>query len=241
MESTISFSDWTVQAGENSTSFSNWTSQETEGAVARQEILPNWFNTFYFVCRLVQGFISFFSNLATIIVTLKFPELQNSCTNFFIASLALADALSGLVIFYQVITVYILDPITQSWRTACYFQQFLGLVSLTANMYGMFAITIDRYIYIQKPLQYYIIVTPKRSLAAIGSMWVLVILEIFFIYLFGSELPKGVPCRWILTINNNLFYFLTLQMYLLAILICLFYGMIGILIVKLKKNVHQSK
>ena len=117
------------------------------GITNKEESLPQWFSWLYFILRLIQGFISLSANLLTIIVILKYPELRRSCTNYFVASLAIADAFSGL----QIGTTYIFDPHTYSWISACNFELFINLISVFSNLYGMLSVTADRFIYIQWP------------------------------------------------------------------------------------------
>ena len=205
---------------------------------SQEDLLPLWFNVLYFILRLVQGFVSLSANLLTIIAIVKFPELRNICSNYFIASLAVADALSGLLTFVQIGTVYIFDRNTQSWAKACYFEFFLNLSSTFGNLYGMLVISIDRFIYIQWPLKYYVIVTIKRCIIVIFGMWTFISVKLLLSLGFGSQLKSGTPCRWSLVLIFELYkYLMQTQFYVITAILVFIYVLIGMLVIKLNKQI----
>ena len=204
----------------------------------KEESLPQWFNWLYFTLRLIQGFISLSANLLTIVVILKFPELRRSCTNYFVASLAIADAFSGLLTFIQIGTIYIFHPHTDSWISACNFELFINLSSLFGNLYGMLSITVDRFIYIQWPLNYYSIVTPARSLSVLFCIWAFIILQVLLSLVFGSKLTYGIPCRYSIVLVSTLYTVqINVQFYAITVTIVMIYILIGLLVNKLARQV----
>ena len=208
------------------------------GKTTKEESLPQWFNWLYFILRLIQGFISLSANLLTIIVILKYPELRRSCTNYFVASLAIADAFSGLLTFIQIGTIYIFDPDTYSWISACNFELFINLSSVFGNLYGMLSITVDRFIYIQWPLSYYSIVTPARSLLALFCIWAFIIFQFILSLVFGSKLTYGMPCRYSIILVSTLYTVqITVQFYAITVTIVMIYIIIGFLAAKLANQV----
>lgn len=208
------------------------------GITNKEESLPQWFNWLYFILRLIQGFISLSANLLTIIVILKYPELRRSCTNYFVASLAIADAFSGLLTFIQIGTIYIFDPDTYSWISACNFELFINLSSVFGNLYGMLSITVDRFIYIQWPLSYYSIVTPVRSLLVLFCIWAFIILQVLLSIVFGSKLTYGMPCRYSIILVSRLYTVqITVQFYAITVTIVMIYIIIGFLATKLARQV----
>ncbi len=218
----------------------NATTEEAIVVSGKEETLPQWFNVFYFCLRLVQGFVSFSANALTIVAIVKYPELRNSCTNFFVASLAVADALSGLLTYVQIITVYVLDRATQVWINYCYFEMFVSLVSVFGNLFGMLLITMDRYIYIQWPLKYYRLVTPGRALCAIGATWAFITCAFVFALVFGSHLVAGVPCRFSIVLTPDVYnYGIQLPFYGITCGIFLIYTLIGLLVIKLKRDMRK--
>ena len=208
------------------------------GINSKEESLPEWFNWLYFILRLIQGFISLSANLLTIAVILKFPELRRSCTNYFVASLAVADAFAGLLTFIQIGTKHIFHPQTQSWIIACNFELFIYLSSLFGNLYGMLSITVDRFIYIQLPLNYYSIVTPTRSILALICIWTFVILQVLLSLVFGSKLTYGMPCRFSIILVSALYTVqISVQFYAITVTIVMIYILIGLLAAKLARQV----
>ena len=206
----------------------------------KEAILPDWFNVFYTILRLIQGFISLSVNLLTIIAIIKFPELRNSCTNYFVASLASADGLGGLIKFIQINTAYVFDLGTDSWIKACYFELFLRFASVFGNLYGMLLITIDRYIYIQWPLRYYSFVTPKRTTIAITSMWTYICIKTLLSLAFGSQMTPGMACRSSLILIYEVYiYLLLLQVYIITVTFVIIYVLIGLLVMKLNRQISQ--
>ena len=208
------------------------------GIANKEESLPQWFNWLYFTLRLIQGFISLSVNMLTIVVILKFPELRRSCTNYFVASLAIADALSGILTFIQIGTMFIFHPHTHSWISACNFELFINLISTFGNLYGMLSITVDRFIYIQWPLNYYSIVTPARSLLALFCIWAFIILQVLLSLVFGSKLTYGMPCRYSITLVSTLYTVqISVQFYAITVIIVMIYILIGLLATKLARQV----
>ena len=209
---------------------------------SQEDPLPLWFNVLYFILRLIQGFVSLSANLLTIIAIVKFPELRNICSNYFIASLAVTDALSGLLPFIQIGTVYIFDRNTQSWVKACYFELFLNLSSTFGNLYGMLVISIDRFIYIQWPLKYYVIATIKRCIIVIMGMWTIISVKLLLSLGFGSQLNSGTPCRWSLVLIFELYkYLMQTQFYVITAVLVFIYVLIGMLVIKLNKQIGHME
>ena len=68
-------------------------------------------------------------------------------------------------------------------KTASYVSLFLSLTFLVA-------ITVDRYLFIAKPLKYPLMVTKRRTFLVIGSIWVAALLQTPLVYFFISKLGQ---------------------------------------------------
>ena len=129
-------------------------------------------------------------------------------------------------------------PLSTSARTViCHLEIFFNLLQSYGNVYNILLVSIDRYIYIAKPMEYISIVTPKRALAIIVSAWVALIVQISAIINWNSDINAQVPCRWtevLYKIGN----FVTLFQ-LCVITFCVIvpiYGRIGCIVRNLSKN-----
>ena len=73
---------------------------------------------------------------------------------------------------------------------------------LLGNCYNILFITIERFIYIIKPLRYHSIVTQLRTSVSIVALWSAVFLHVLVIYIFGSTILRSTPCQFFAIISN---------------------------------------
>ncbi|KAL9967497.1 hypothetical protein ACROYT_G025736 [Oculina patagonica] len=92
-----------------------------------------------------------------------------SPTNWFIASLAVSDLLYGLAGLPFRIASHV-TPMTSS--EVCSLWIWIDMVCAAASMANLAVISVDRYLKITKPFCYHRNMTRKRSLLAIGGVWV---------------------------------------------------------------------
>ena len=124
------------------------------------------------VARGVQSLIAVVGNLLTVVSVLRYKAMRTG-TNYLVASLALADLVSGINFFIFLPLIFIGDP--HLWRTLCLLNQSVALVAALANVVHMAAIAGDRYIAVRAALSYSKVVTPKRAGICVGIIWLVVL------------------------------------------------------------------
>ena len=131
------------------------------------------------VCSIFFKFVAMFigvcGNIAVIILTRtsKFWSKEKTQTSYLVGNLALADLLMCLTLYPTWIvelTLTILD-IESDQVLFCKFCRSFTFSFMFASVTSLLAITVDRYIYIVKPLKYPLIVTRRRVFTSISAIW----------------------------------------------------------------------
>jgi len=110
-------------------------------------------------------------NLLVIVAVLTDGNLRRT-SNYFIVSLALADALVAAAVMTFAIANDVLGRWVFGSRT-CRLWMSADVMCSTASILNLCAISLDRYIHVRCPLHYDRLVTHRRSLAAIALVWVM--------------------------------------------------------------------
>ena len=151
--------------------------------LSEEDILGYTLTTTYLTMRGLQGFIAIVANLLTIIAVCKYEFLWEECTSRFVLSLACADLIGGVMAFFEISRIMIAAA-ESILAKLCYIGLFLGQLSGCGNFYNILLISIDRYIYIIKPLRYCSIVTPLRTSIAIIILWCFIISQSVLLLVF---------------------------------------------------------
>ena len=129
------------------------------------------------LCSIVFKFVAMFigvcGNIAVIIVTRtsKFWSKEKRETSYLVGNLALADLLMCLTLYPTWIVEFILTilDIESDQVLFCKFSRSLAFSLLFASVSSVLAISVDRYIYIVKPLKYPLIVKRRRVFVVISA------------------------------------------------------------------------
>ena len=116
--------------------------------------------------------IGVLGNITVIIYTI-FLSKEKTATSYLVGNLALADLLVCLTFYPIWIIEFILTilNIDSDQDLFCKLSRSTIWSLLFASMATLLAITVDRYLYIVKPLKYPLIVTKRRVFLAISGIW----------------------------------------------------------------------
>ena len=150
------------------------------------------------VFKFVAMIIGVFGNAAVIIYNL-FMNKKKTATSYLIANLAVADLLVCLAFYPIWITEFILSiaGIESDQNLFCIMSRSSLKILLFTSVATLLFITIDRYLFIVKPLKYAVIVTKRRVLLVIISIWLMTfgILGLRVSLQEKNEQPKRSLCH----------------------------------------------
>ena len=128
------------------------------------------------LCSLVFKFIAMIIGVlgnVTVIIHTVFSSNEKTATSYLVGNLALADLLVCLTYpIWMIEFVQIMLNIKNDQDLFCKFSRATPWAFIFASVATLLAITVDRYLYIIKPLRYPQIVTHRRVFLAVLGIWI---------------------------------------------------------------------
>ncbi|XP_075147237.1 tachykinin-like receptor at 99D [Haematobia irritans] len=114
-------------------------------------ILPWWRQVLWSILYGVMVIVATGGNLIVVWIVITTKRMR-TVTNYFIVNLSIADAMvSSLNVTFSYI--YMLDNNWAFGQLYCKISQFIATLSISASVFTLMAISIDRYVAIMKPLK----------------------------------------------------------------------------------------
>ena len=129
------------------------------------------------LCSVVFKFIAMIIGIlgnVTVIIYAIFSSKEKTATSYLIGNLALADLLVCLTFYpiWIIEFIQIMLNIDNDQDLFCKFSRATTYALMSASTATLLAITIDRFLYIVKPLRYPQIVTHRRVFLAVSGIWI---------------------------------------------------------------------
>ncbi|XP_074650252.1 histamine H2 receptor-like [Tubulanus polymorphus] len=128
------------------------------------------------VLLMVIVFFATFGNSLACIVVYKTGSV-NTATGLFILSLAIADLMRGILVMpFTLVASFRLGHLLPD-TSLCNLFGFTNTLFLSAGLLTLSAVSIDRYLAITQPLQYYQTMTSRKAVAMIVVVWVIALID----------------------------------------------------------------
>ena len=165
------------------------------------------------LCSVMFKFIAMIIGVlgnVTIIIHTIFPNKEKTATSYLVGNLALADLLVCLTFYpiWIIEFIKIILDIDNDQDLFCKFSRGTMFAFMFASVATLVAITVDRYLYIVKPLRYPLIVTHRRVFLAVSGIWITACCVFIALYICYSS--HGIEFRSLCDTNgttNYIFYF----------------------------------
>ena len=124
---------------------------------------------------------------ACVIIYNVFFNRSKTPTTYFVVNLAIIDFLACSIIYPVWITKFVRSVlgVTNDQKLFCFVDQ-ISPISVLLSILTLFAITVDKFVFIKWPLRYDVIVTLRRTYFAVLMIWVFGIILIPFIILLTT-------------------------------------------------------
>ena len=165
--------------------------------------IPDIYMYVYIAIRIAFGFLTISGNSLTLLAIYKFSNLRTA-TNHYVASLAVADLLSGLYAFLRFAVVHFIEN-TRSYAPMCIIAEVTKLLGIAGNILAIFWVTIDRFLYIVFPFKYIHFATEKKTRVIIIISWVYVFLVCLVPINLQNVWHEGLTCRFSAMVTRSVF------------------------------------
>ena len=158
----------------------------------------------FIVFKCLFFIVGILGNACVIIYNVFFNRAKTP-TSYFVVNLAINDFLTCCIIYPIWITKFVRSVlgVTNDQKLFCFVDQ-ISPISVLLSILTLLAITVDKFVFINWPLRYHVIVTWRRTYFALLMIWVFGIILIPFIILFTTTEPCGL--KMFLSVSVVVFY-----------------------------------
>ena len=163
------------------------------------------------MCSIVFKFIAMvvgvLGNVTVIIHTIFFNK-EKTATSYLVGNLALADLLVCLTFYpiWIIEFIQIMLNIDNDQDLFCKFSRATMWAFMFASIATLLAITVDRYLYIVKPLRYLQIVRHRRVFLAVSGIWITACC-LFILHFLHDEMYHSIGFRSLCDVPTSIYYF----------------------------------
>lgn len=155
------------------------------------------------ILSTISGVLSVASNLLVLAAIYSHSPLRK-VSSFFIASLAVADFLIGLLVNSVYTSIFISKATEVDFNHPLRVtEHWLWLQSVVTSTFTLTAVSIERYIAVTKCFRYPEIVTVNRCTRCVAAIWVFSVLHASF--RFAIRHAEDIPSLWISTTILTIF------------------------------------
>ena len=195
------------------------------------------------IVTLFLMLLSTFGN-GLVMISVKRFEWLRSPTFYFVALLAFFDFLNAFPPSVMVVVSLMDDSpgknITSGYTIYCKITFGFLSFSSAGNLVLIIIITMDRYLYITKPLRYIDIVTNRKALNISTFVFLFCLISSFFTVYNGSSIMKR-PCSPVQVWNGDIVRYFMVPLFVFAILMIIaLYGKIAHISWKARKTDVQA-
>ena len=163
------------------------------------------------MCSIVFKFIAMvvgvLGNVTVIIRTIFFNK-EKTATSYLVGNLAFADLLVCLTFYpiWIIEFIQIMLNIDNDQDLFCKFSRATMWAFMFASIATLLAITVDRYLYIVKPLRYLQIVRHRRMFLAVSGIWITACC-LFIVHFLHDEMYHSIGFRSLCDVPTSIYYF----------------------------------
>ncbi len=179
--------------------------------ISEDEILGTTLVWTFLILRALQGIIGMLGNLVTMFAVFHFEFLWENSGSRMIAALALADFFGGINPFCGILARRFISSIS-ALNSLCYVQIVSRFLNAYGNVYCTLLCTVDRYIFITRPLRYVSIVTLRRASWAILITWLAILLQMVLKLSLGPNVDAALKCKWVNAMTKVALYEMIAQL-----------------------------
>ena len=215
-----------MNASTNLTYCANLTNCELETSIFRN------FSLFWKVFDMLLIIVI---NSLTMIVLCKYAKLETA-SNIFIAWLTLSDLCFAGSIPFNILVVYL--PSGMGWTISCVFKLYFSAVTSLSNCLALFVISIDRLIFIIYSLEYYTILTIRKAVAIVATLFMISLtLPLLCIAIGFQGKFTDAQCIFPVSLDLRAAFILSFPFYILIPITVGCYVKIGCVALKQKRTI----